>query len=270
MGGMITEPGGEWFAAAFAPDVFGQFWHVDERIAVVLEPVDGFVAVHFLLAHRVHAVPLHQQVDGPVVEGGVVVLAHHVCVLPGEVLVACGHVEIGACEVAFVFIVRLEYARRIAALSSHGVSYTAYSVVEFYRLVHVDGAEGVVAFRGVRRAFRRIEVVEVDIRSYRFGASPPAFGEGVLAVEAGERRRVERDVGIHVPPPPAVGIDVGDLEIAREVVVGRHSGEVFDDVVHGGLQVAIGFAVEAAVVSRGDFGHGAQCSECRNEQQPAS
>ena len=32
-----------------------------------------------------------------------------------------------------------------------------------YRLVHVDGAEGVVAFRGVRRAFRRIEVVEVDI-----------------------------------------------------------------------------------------------------------
>lgn len=65
-----------------APDVFGHFGVVDERVAVFLVFVDGVIAVTFLFADGVLAVPFEQKLHCPRGEGGIAVMGKHVA-LPG-------------------------------------------------------------------------------------------------------------------------------------------------------------------------------------------
>ncbi len=227
---------------------------VDEGVAVVLEAVHGVVAVYFLLAHRVVAVPLHEQLDTPVVERRVHVLVHHVGPFPRKVLIARHHIEIRAREVALILVGRLEHARCAASLPLHGVSHGGDAVFESdcRRTVHL--AERIVALGHVGRAFRRIQMVQIHIRRHCGASAPPGFRKRMLAVEAFEARGVEGDVGVHVPPAVAFGIDVRHPEIVWEGAVAGDEAESGHAVVYGRLEFAFLFAVKAVVVARGRFG----------------
>ena len=161
------------FAAAVAPEVVGQGGIVDERVAVVLNLVDGLVAVDFFLGDGVLAVPLHQQVDGPCVECGVEVLVDHVGVAPAQVLIGCGHVEVGAGEVALVLVGGLEDILSAAALAGDGIADGGYAVLELDVLGAVNLAEGIVGFGGVGAHLGGVEVVEVDVGADVGEAAPP-------------------------------------------------------------------------------------------------
>ena len=109
-------------ALQVAPDVFCQFGVVDERVAVALNLIDGLVALDLLLADRVQTGPFHQHVDGPgreglIAVGGIVQLG---TAGPGGqfILVASGHIEIGACQVTLVFVVGLEHGAAVAGIGA--------------------------------------------------------------------------------------------------------------------------------------------------------
>ena len=82
---------------------------IDERIAVVLASIGSIVALNFLFAHGVVAMPLKQHVKRPCAEHWIVVAGKHVARPVGNlVIVAGGHVEISACKVALVHVVGLK------------------------------------------------------------------------------------------------------------------------------------------------------------------
>ncbi len=157
---------------------------VDKGVAVALHFIYCVVALDFLVADRVLTVPFQQQVHRPCSEKRIAVAGEHVA-LPArvDVVVARCHIEICACEVALVFIIRLENraavprerARTAAAERFHRSA---------RRHVRTVGtlAERQVAALIVHIAVGRIEVIEVGI--HRISVVKPALGERVLAVVA--------------------------------------------------------------------------------------
>ena len=248
-------------ALAVAPDVLGQQGVVDEGVAVVLYLIHRIVARHLLVAHGILARPLKQQVDRPLVEGEPRCVRHHVGIFPGVVLVAGGHVEIGACKVALILVVGLKHGGTAAALPCHWCAHLGAAVVEA-RCRYL--AQRVVVLCQIGIAVAGIEVVEVGI-GIDLRASPPALGEGVLAVHAAHRARATKvagDVAIHVPHlVVVVEVAVGALEVVPQAAVGHH-GVVLEQLVYGIFQVLSALAVDARVVASGHVSASAQCHKC--------
>ena len=106
-----------------APDIFHQIGVVDEGIAVALYPVDLDGSFLLFLAHGVHAVPLQEDVAEPRAELLPSVVGHgntgFSCSEPCEaVAITCSNIEIGSCEVSFVFIRRAEDACQSVGFSA--------------------------------------------------------------------------------------------------------------------------------------------------------
>ena len=109
-------------ALLVAPDVFSQFGVVDKGIAVALNAIDALVALDLLLAHRIHACPLHQHVDCPSRESLVAIgpIVKLRAARPGGQFkfVAGRHIEIGACQVSLVLVIGLKHRAAIARISA--------------------------------------------------------------------------------------------------------------------------------------------------------
>ena len=96
------------------PDIFHQVRIIDKRVAVALNLVDLDGSCFLFLAHRVHPVPLQQQVAKPRSELLPSVIRHgcarFACFYPLQTIpVACSDIEIGAGKVPLVFIRGAEY-----------------------------------------------------------------------------------------------------------------------------------------------------------------
>ena len=238
-----------------APDVFNQFGKVDERVTVVLNVIHGIVAIVFLVAHGVVSAPFEQHVDGPGVERFPTAVVHHVGVLPLVVLVASGHIEIGAREVALVGIVGLEHGAVATALASHRGAHLGHAIVE-RGICHL--AQRVVALSHIGLTVAWIEVVKVGV-GVNFSSAPPTFWERVFLVHtthALETIEVVNIVAIHIPHHAFVGrAAVGAWEVVPKAVV-RHHSVILDEVVYRIFQRLPFQAVERAVISgRGSRKH---------------
>lgn len=226
------------------PDVFGEFGIVDEGVAVVLNLIDSFVAVYFLLAHGVGTVPFQQQVDGPLLKRWVNAIHHLPCVGPVHVLIACYHIEICAREVALVFSGRFKHVRRTAAV--YAGSYTGYAVIECRGGSRCNLAEGIVALGLIGFCLGRIEMVEIDVGGYAGRTAPPAFGQGVLAVHVGAELDCGEHihVGIHIPPIVGAGTDIcgggatASGEIFGQGVIARYLCVRIDNLIESRFQRA--------------------------------
>ena len=207
-----------------APHVLLESREVDKRISVVLNAINRVVAVYFLLAHGVLLRPAQEHLQGPRGVSGVFVVAQHGTAPRGNfVFVGCRHIEINACEVAFVFVVRFEHGARIPA---HG----ARSEFAPPLVGGIGGAfgfaVGIVAAAAVHVTVGRHKVHEVGVHG--FGIVEPAFGERVLAVVLVALFAViaglvgaEGEIGgggIHVPHF-AVLAHIGGAEVGPKVVV---------------------------------------------------
>ena len=263
-----------------APNLLHQFGKVDKGIAVVLNRIDGIVAVHFLLAHRVLPMPFQEHGHRPILQGlrGSAV-AHHTRFLTAFVIhgvpighfifVACHHVEVGACQIALVFVYRFEnlaFEARCGTRSEHAAIAAFESV---FSLLHL--AIGVVVADGVDTARNGIHVEEVVVFGFFLGfvSAEPRIGKGVFAVElialiggVGTIVGIEREI--------AVGIDVPRQRVVVEALVGGLKGlpkvivfesrMVLDNVVEGGLELVTRFSYRRPIVG-GVF----SCSENRGD-----
>ena len=104
------------------PNVFGQFGVVNKWIAVALYAKDGFIALDFLLAHGIQPGPFQQHIDGPGSERFVLVgpVVELVASRPaGQLVFITGrHIEVGACQITLVLIVRLKHRPAVARISA--------------------------------------------------------------------------------------------------------------------------------------------------------
>ena len=159
-------------------DFLREVGKVDEGVPVVLELIDGVVAADFFLAHRVLSRPLEQQLFRPRLE---VAPAEVGLGLHAEVFVhvADRHVEVGAGEIAFEIVDRLEHLAGIAG-DVGGAHFAAVGAGPG-RVGHL--AEGQVAAFGVDIAVGGDEVEEVGVHRGH-AAAEPAFGHGMLSVVA--------------------------------------------------------------------------------------
>ena len=225
---------------------------VYEGVAVVLHAVDSVVAPCFFFGHGILTVPAQQQIDGPRVKCRICIRRHHVGVLPGQVLVYGGHVKVRTGKVSLVLISRLEDIFGSAALSGHGVAHFAYAVIKIRVGTYL--AEGIVELSAISFYFTGIQMVEVYIRRYVGIASPPRFGERVLAIEAAERRRIERLIRIHIPPALAIGIEIGFLEGILKISIYRtivsRTGKVARQFADCCLELGVLETTEAVVITR--------------------
>ena len=244
---------GVHLAHLVTPDVFFKSGVVDERVTVVLNLENGFVAVDFFLTNRIFACPVEQHVVSPFRQGEVAAVRQHIGVLPGVVLIACSHIEIGSGKVAFIFVGRLKHALAASAHARLRSAHFAHAVVErcFQHL-----AQREVVFGSVGCGIRWIQVVDVGV-GFHLVAAPPTFRERVFAVQAACAAVVVIFfccfvVAIHVPHQQFAvhlfGIGVGFDEVIPKAVVSQF-GVRANHVVNGVFQGSAFLAVERSVVA---------------------
>ena len=257
-GGILVVGGIECHILAFAPDVLFETGIVDVGIAVVLDAVDGLVAVAFLVAHGVVLRPLQEHVEGPGLESGPCVSGKHDAAfalrpLGKTALVGGGHIEIGACKVALVFVGRFKH--RTAVSGNGRRSHLAEPLCTLFRgALHL--AEGEVSAHAVHIAVGGIEVEEVGVCRNSRTAAPPAFRERMLTVVLVAlglevsglvvAEGVVGDAAVHVPHL-SVRAAVRFAEVYPKVGIGTY-GMVADDVREGGLQGCTLFAGGRGIV----------------------
>ena len=99
-----------------APNVLFQSRKVDVRVAVALYAVYLIVTGCFFFADRVFRSPTQQHVECPLGKTRIAFAVQHVAVPSGYPGFVTGdHIEIGACEISFVFISRFEHDVAVAA-----------------------------------------------------------------------------------------------------------------------------------------------------------
>ena len=155
-----------------APEIFREFGIIDEGIAVGLHFVDLFLARTLFFAYRVLAVPFQQKIHRPRVERGEGVVAEHVGVFlcPVQVLIAGGHVEVCAGEIAFILVGRFENLLCASTLARYREADFGDGIVERRRAYL---AEREVAFCHIGIFLAGVEMIEVDVGGSGGRTSPP-------------------------------------------------------------------------------------------------
>ena len=159
--------------------MLGQFWVVDKRVAVFLLCVCSVVALSFLFADRVVAVPFQEHIQSPIGEHRVLVAGEHFAVpRRDEVVVACGHVEVGASEVALELIVWFPHRAGVSAVGAGSKSSASFISIA---LVHESYSVCANPKREIATLVIDITVGGIEVEyvgvAIVFVASPPALGE---------------------------------------------------------------------------------------------
>ena len=168
----------EHLTLLIAPDILFEAGDVDKRVAIVLYKEYSLVAVDFLIAHGILACPLQKQGISPLRQSEVAAIGEHIGVFPSIVLIHGSHIEIGAGEVAFIFIGRLEHRLASATHTALWSSHLAHAVV---KRCHLNHAQRIIVFRRIGFGIRWVKVIDIGI-SLILVAAPPTFWARVLAI----------------------------------------------------------------------------------------
>ena len=251
-----------------APDVLLEPGEIDEGIAVQLMFMYGVVAVYLFLRHGVVLRPFVEEVPRPRFEARIFVAAKcaaapHVC----RVLVTRRHVEIDACEVTLVHVVRLEDGSRVSGSAAR--SHFREPIVR-----QVRGARrfsiGIVASAIVDVAVCRYHVesvtafrlfpVEPTLRHAMFAIVAVAFFFVAAMVSDVEARGVR----VHVPNL-SVGTNVAVFINVEEAVV-SYLVVLVDNAEHRRFQLSSFLPLRSIVVVGGDLRPRRQACNCDEEQ----
>ena len=97
----------------FTPNIFFKSGIVNKRISILLNSINGFVPCNLFRTYRVVLCPFYEHIHLPILVWFIRILSKNSTSVFGPscylVFVSCGHVEIIACHIAFIFIIRLEH-----------------------------------------------------------------------------------------------------------------------------------------------------------------
>ena len=207
-----------------APDIFYEFRVINERIAVMLDAINGLVTVNLLLRDGVLTMPCEEEREAVGREVGRTGSEHLSAVAGVERVgtVARNHIEERACEVSFVLIVGFiastdiggcrctEFAETVVLrVLGEAVKRTAYHAVWVVRAEVVDTCVG------------GIDVKEIG--DHRSGTQPGLAYEVLLVPTIADSRlrhvgmrHVEGTGRVHIPE--RVGIEVRLLVIGLSMM----------------------------------------------------
>ena len=218
-----------------APHVFHQFRVVDVGVTVVLEVVGCIITLQFFFAYGVLPMPFQHQIQVPRlihrIAGAVENGAGGAIAFPrGNFgIVACCHIEVGACKVALVFVVGFPHLATVAR--SGAIAQAAFAIVAAVgeACAAFTFAIGVAAALIIHVAIGGIHVEEVALHGRCF--LKPALRERVLAVHGLTHTAVAfidtaivhliLHIAIHINEIAIFGIGVG-VSPLKKVVVGNH------------------------------------------------
>ena len=245
---------GEHFTTAVAPDVFHQVRKVNERVAVVLTPIDGIISFLLLVTHRIFSCPTQQQVNRPLVECEPRPVAHHPSVFPLIVLIGTCHIHIGTRKVTFVAVIWLEDGASASTLPRTRRSSLGHTIVKVSAR-HL--AQWIVQLSSISLSITGIEMIQIGVGDVSLAfviSSPPALGHRVLLVHTAgaisqSRAKVIGIVAVHVPNTSViVGHTVGLREVGPQAAIAMHC-TLNSQVVYGILQCLSTLACQRAIVA---------------------